>query len=248
MSDDPALFPQILTGDAVRAYEAHSLQCSGKAGDALGRLLRDERFSGLPALQDTVWDLALDFVAPLEPYVRDALRAAGTGLPWAGRGDIELYWKLMYAAHIDRMTDEQDDRYQGQPLRRPVKEIVSVTAKLLNVLRAAQEGGSKYWEALSAQGSGPVGHALYIGIVERAGRQIRLRSGLLRVPKPLGIDSRVRVDDVMAQVCGYALGGDYVIVSRETEPLESAGLDWKLDVRIGRWTASAPPWRVEALL
>lgn len=248
MSKNPALFPEILTGDAARAYEAHGLRCAGEAGDALGRLLRDEHFGGLPSLQDLVWELALDFVTPLEPHVRDGLSAAGTGLPWASRLDIELYWKLMYAAHIDRVTDGQDDKFDGQPLRRPVKETVTVAARMLNALRAIQERSKDYWAVLTAKSSGQVGHALYLGIIERAGYQIRLRSGLRRTPKPVEINSRVRVGDVMAEVSGYGLSGDYVVVSRETEPSQSAGLEWKLDVRSGRWMASAPPRRVEALL
>jgi len=248
MAKNPALSPQILTDDAARAYEAHGLRCAGAAGDALGRLLRDPHFGGLPSLQDLVWELALDFVAPLEPHVRDRLRDAGTGLPWASRLDVELYWKLMYAAHIDRMTDDQDDTFDGQPLRRPVKETVSVAAKMLNALRAIQERSEEYWAALSAKGSGPVGHALYLGVIERAGYQIRLRSGLRRIPKPVDISAHVRVGDVMAEVSGYGLGGDYVVVSRETEPSDPAGLEWKLDVLSGRWMASAPPWRVEPAL
>lgn len=248
MSKNPALSPQILTDDAARAYEAHGLRCAGAAGDALGRLLRDPHFGGLPSLQDLVWELALDFVAPLEPHVRDGLRDAGTGLPWASRLDIELYWKLMYAAHIDRMTDDRDDTFEGQPLRRPVKETVSIAAKLLNALRAIQERSEEYRATLMAKSSGPVGHALYLGIVERAGYQIRLRSGLRRAPKPVDISAPVRVGDVMAEVSGYGLGGDYVVVSRETEPSGSAGLEWKLDLRSGRWTASVPPWLVQAAL
>ena len=248
MSKNPALSPQILTGEAARAYEAHGMRCAGAAGDALGRLLRDPHFGGLSALQDLVWELALDFVAPLEPHVRDGLRDAGTGLPWASRLDVELYWKLMYAAHIDRMTDEQDDRYEGQPLRRPVKETVSVAAKMLNALRAMQERGGDYWATLTAKSSGPIGHALYLGIIERAGYQIRLRSGLRRIPKPVDISALVRVGDVMAEVSGYGLGGDYVVVSRETEPSGSAGHEWKLDVRSGRWMANLPPWLVQPAL
>jgi len=154
----------------------------------------------------------------------------------------------MYAAHIDRMTDDQDDTFDGQPLRRPVKETVSVAAKMLNALRAIQERSEEYWAALSAKGSGPVGHALYLGVIERAGYQIRLRSGLRRIPKPVDISAHVRVGDVMAEVSGYGLGGDYVVVSRETEPSDPAGLEWKLDVLSGRWMASAPPWRVEPAL
>src|SRR5688572_4842631 len=165
MTENIAPSQQILTGAAARAYEAHALKRAGAAGTALVRVLSDRHFNGLISIQDAVWDLTLDFTAPLEPYVRDELRAAGTGLPWGSRLDVEFYWKFMYAAHVDSLTDDHADEFQGQALRRPIKETVAVVANLLTALRAVHgENVEACWRSITARGSGPIGYALYQGV------------------------------------------------------------------------------------
>ncbi|HJV32577.1 MAG TPA: hypothetical protein VJ694_00975 [Patescibacteria group bacterium] len=234
-SDDPA----------EQAFCAFTERRALKLGSRLVTLISTGRCARLTDLQDFVWEQALDFVAPLEPSDRDELTRAKTGLPWAGRLDVELYWRLMYAAHVEKLIDANALGSDVPSMRRPLKQVVSSTALLVGQLVKADGGhDADFLSALSAPGTTAIGRALYQGVIERAGDEIRLRTRAPRAPKLLEPAVRVLAESVPAVVEGYDFDGR-LIVSRETPPAASGSLVWNLDAKSGRWNAVAWPWQVE---
>lgn len=235
-SDDPA----------EQAYATHAEYRARKLGAALRNHVGGGRVANLASLQDFVWEQALDFVAPLEPVVRDELRRAKTGLPWMDRLDVGLYWRLMYAAHVEGQVDAGDGDGR-RAWNRPLKHVVAAAAMLTGQL-AMQDIVAKpdFLTALFAPGATRIGSLLYQGIVDRAADQIRVRRQMARAPEPLAPHARVRVSGAMAEVAGFDVDGS-VVVSRETEPADRGSLDWRLDPRHGRWRAVAWPGDLEAL-
>lgn len=234
-SDDPA----------EQAFCAFTERRSLKLGAALVTLFRTERCGRLTDLQDFVWEQALDFVAPLEPSDRDELTRANTGLPWAGRLDIGLYWRLMYAAHVEKLIDANALGSDVPSMRRPLKQVVSATALLVGQL--VKTGGGHdpdFLAALTAPGTTAIGRVLYQGVIDRAGGEIRVRTRVPRAPKPLEPAVRVLAESAPAVVEGYDFEGR-LIVSRETPPAASGGLAWNLDTKSGRWNAVVWPWQIE---
>ncbi len=232
---------------AEQAYCAFLEKRTLRLGAGLVRLISDDRRLRLDALQDFVWEQALDFVSPLEPSDKDELRRAGTGLPWGGRLDIELYWRLMYAAYVERLLDANAPGFHARGVRRPLKEVVSATILLLGQL-AAPEGRKEldFLTALIAPATLDVGRALHQGVIDRAGREIRLRTQARHAPKPLEPAARVRSGGVAAIVEGYDFEGR-VVISRETDPVDAALL-WELNAATGRWQAAAWPWQIEPVI
>jgi hypothetical protein len=236
-SDDPA----------EQAFVTHVERRTLRLGTALIGHLSAQRIIDLASLQDFVWEQALEFVAPMEPEVRDELRRAGTDLPWAHRLDPELYWLLMYVAHVERILDTQVAVFDERTVRRPLKQVISATTILLGQLMKP-EGGSDpdFLTALRKPGATSIGRSLYQGVIDRASREIRLRSGRQRAPKPLELSARVRAGNALAIVEGYGFDGS-VTLSRETDPDDRGGLVWTLDVKSGRWQAKAWPWLLEPI-
>lgn len=234
-SDDPA-------EQAFCAYQERRVL---RLGAALIGLLNGGRIGSLDALQDFAWEQALDLVAPMEPDLRDTLIRGVPGLPWEDRHDPRLYWRLMYAAHMELLADARAPASDLRAWRRPLQPVVSSIGVLLGQL-GKKPGGSDpgFLSAMFLPGATPIGNAMYRGIILRAGDQIRIRC---QVPRPVPLEpfARVRVCGTLAVVTGYGFDGT-VTLSRETPPAVSGPLEWKLDPSSGRWTASAWPDRIEA--
>ncbi len=231
-SDDPA-------EQAFCAYQERRIL---RLGSALVGLLTGGRIRRLDDLQDFVWEQALDFVAPMEPDVRDVLIRDVPDLPWEGRNGPRLYWRLMYAAHVELLADKARTSGDARSWRKPILPVVATTSALVGKLTRG-EPADGFLSAIFRPGATPLGNALYAGIIDRAGDQIRIRTQLPRKPVPLAPFTIVRCGDVAAEVTGYGFDGR-VAVSRESEPGDRAGLDWSLDVATGRWTALAHPERL----
>jgi len=232
---------------AEQAFATYVERRTVRLGAALIGHLSAQRIIDVDALQDFVWEQALDFVAPMEPDIRDDLQRAGADLPWTHRHDPALYWRLMYAAQGEKFHDTEVVVFDAPATTRPLKQVVCAAAILIGQL-VKPEGGSDpgFLAALRRPGSTTVGRTLYQGIIDRAGRELRLRAGLQRAPKPLELASRARMSGVLATIENYGFDGS-VTVSRETEPSERGDRDWSLDVRSGRWTAVAWPWQLESV-
>lgn len=229
---------------AEQAYCAYLERRVMKLGTALVGLLSGGRIRTLEDLQDFAWEQALDFVAPMEPEARDALIRDVPGLPWEDRNDPRLYWRLMYAAHMEMLADAHAPTADLRAWRRPLQPIISTVGVLLGQFRK-EPGGSDpgFLPAMFLPGATPLGKALYRGVIAHAGDQIRIRCQIRR-PVPLEPFARVRIGGTLAEVTGYGFAGT-VTLSRETPPSVSGGLDWKLDPSNGRWTADAWPDRVD---
>lgn len=233
-SDDPAM----------QEFCAHTERWILKNGISLHAQMADGKIASLAALQDFVWDALLDFMVPVEASARERLKGAGTGLPWESRLDVALYWRLMYAAHTEALADRHAPTVTTDALKRPLRHAISAMTLLVGQLTKPRGGSDPHFlQALRMPGATPIGHALYHGAVERAGYQIGLRSGLRPAAKPIELGACVRVGNVLAEICGYGFDGS-VALSRETEPAERAALDWRLDVKDGRWRAVAWPWQI----
>lgn len=246
MLENPAPSHRKYSADpAEQAFAEHVERQTMRIGASLIGLFAGGRAVNLSSLQDLVWEQSLDFVVPLEPEIRDRLRAAQTGLPWSGRGEIELYWRLLYAGYVEFILDTRVDAFDERTVRRPIKHVVSAATILIGQM-TKREGGSDpdFLAALLKPGATPIGKALYHGIVAHAGDQLRIRNGLRRAPKPLELSSRVLAGDVACLVEGYGFDGT-VTVSRETSPTDPGSLAWKLDAKSGRWRADAWPWQLE---
>lgn len=233
-SDDPAM----------QELCAHTERWIIKIGLSLHAQMADGKIASLAALQDFAWDALQDFVVPVEASARDRLKRSGTGLPWESRLDIGLYWRLMYAAHVEAMADRHALARETDALKRPIRHALSAMTLLVGQLAKPRGGTDPHFlQAMRAPGATPIGHALYHGIVERAGYQIGLRGGLRPAAKPIELGTRVRAGNVLAELTGYGFDGS-VTLSRETEPAERAGLAWMLCVADGRWQAVAWPWQI----
>ncbi|HTK60192.1 MAG TPA: hypothetical protein VL283_03235, partial [Candidatus Baltobacteraceae bacterium] len=151
-----------------------------------------------------------------------------------------------YAAHMEMFMDAGVDTFDGRTAtQRPLKQIASATTILLGQFMKP-EGGSDpdFLTALLKPGATRIGRLLHQGIVDRASRDIRLRSGLQRAPRPMEFSSRARADGVFVTIENYGFDGS-VTVSRETEPAERGDRAWRINVRSGRWTAVVWPWQLE---
>lgn len=166
---------------------------------------------------DTVWEPGvLDLVAPPDVHVRDALKKAETGLPWGGRNELELYWRIMYAAYAEHLTLTDSGVILGDGIR-PIQDVataypVTVRPEILQ------------------------------DVILYAGHQLKLRGGMRERPRPLPRFSTIVVAGAAADIDGYGFDG-LVYASRETRPPESAGVEWKLDMRYGRWRVGVMPWQ-----
>ena len=166
---------------------------------------------------DTVWEPGvLDLVAPPDVHVRDALKKAETGLPWGSRIDLELYWRIMYAAYAEHQA-------LGQGLDKPDGDI-----------RPIRDVAHAYPATVRAE--------ILQDVVQYAGHQLKLRAGLRQRPQPLMPFSTVAVAGAAAHIDGYGYDG-LVYASRETKPESDGGIEWKLDTRYGRWRAGVMPWQ-----
>lgn len=182
------------------------------------RWLRDfRRVLSRRAHDPNIWEEGvLDLVSPADLRIRHELGKTETGLPWGGRGDIGLYWRIMYAAYAEYLALADPGVASGEGPR-----------PIMDVVRHCPEVGRD--DVLK-------------DIIAAAGHQIRLRSGLSWRPEPLGRFMEVMVGRNAALIVGYAFNGK-VLVSRETAPSDAGDLEWKLGMRDGRWCAAVMPWQ-----
>lgn len=188
--------------------------------DHHGRWLKEfQRTLSRRAQDPTIWeDGVLDLVSPADLQVRSDLGKTGTELPWGGRGDLELYWRVMYAAFAEFLALTDPGHGSGEGIR-PIRDVV------LN----CHEAGRK--EVLQ-------------DIIAGAGHQLRLRSGQRMRLEPIVRFSEVAVERNPALIVGYAFNGK-LLVSRETAPDVKNGIDWQQDTRTGRWCAMVMPWQAQ---
>lgn len=226
-SDDPAM----------QAYCIHLETWTQRFGLALTMAAAQDS-TGRHAWLDLVWDKGvLDLVSPIAHETRAALAKAGTGLPWGGRLDLELYWRVMYSAYAELLAVTDPGVISGGEGIRPMKQVVSVALSLAG-LSAGREGSVLQIFTPDADGA----KTMLDSVIAQASHQIGLRDGTRRGPKPLPRFSRVDYKGAKANVVGYGFNGGELQLSRETKPDDGAG--WTLDVRHGFWTAKAMPWEV----
>ncbi len=178
---------------------------------------------------EAFWNGLLDYVTPLEPSTRDELRREKIGLPWDGRLEISLYWRIMYAALAEarRTADALD-----VPAWRN-----AASARLLAEAPFRAAGRFFFQDELSS--------GVYEDVVRRAQKEIRLRSGGLVSPEPLELGSIVRTFTKGAILEAYGFDGR-LLLDRETEPAGSP-LEWTClagrrgPLKAGRWQAWAEP-------
>jgi hypothetical protein len=186
--------------------------------DHRGRWLsKFQRTLALRAHDPSIWeDGLLDLVSPADMQVRDDLKKTVESLPWGGRGEIELYWRVMYAAYAEFLALTDPGVLKGEGIR-PV----------VDVIRMCPEASRQ--EVLQ-------------DIIAFAGNQMRLRSGLRQRPEPLVRFTEVTVEHCAALIVGYGFDGK-VMIDRETAPALAKNVEWKQDVRSGRWGATVMPWQ-----
>lgn len=167
---------------------------------------------------DIAWEPGvLDLVAPLDVHVRDALKKAGCGLPWGGRGDLELYWRIMYAAYAEHHALLTQGGSGPSEEIRPIRDVALA-----------------YPSAVRAE--------ILQDVVVYAGHQLKLRGGLRQRPQPLTPFSTIAVSGAAAHIDGYGFDGT-VFASRETKPDGDGAIEWRLDTRDGRWRVGVMPWQ-----
>lgn len=166
-----------------------------------------------------IWeDGVLDLVSPADVHVRQELSKTGTDLPWGSRGDLEPYWRIMYAAYAEFLAITDPRGVFGSGIR-PVRDVI----------RHCAEPSRK--DALQE-------------VIVFAGDQLRLRKGLPQRPAPIVRFTEVRVRSDAALVSNYDFVGK-VLVSRETLPAAPADIEWAQDPSSGRWSAIVMPWQIE---
>jgi hypothetical protein len=193
-----------------------------------------------PYWRDDVWEYGvLELVSPLEPARRWQAKGLRVGLPWGGRLDLELYWRILYAAFAETLRSEA----RLKPLEEDPSAMVrtAVTGSLVALERSKERLPAPEDQRVLAYVDQTLGQAFYRDIISRAAHDIRLRSGLAAPPRPVPPASRVMIGRVPALVAGYT-GGGLVRISRETAPDDPDGIDWRLDPASGRYEARVMPW------
>ena len=190
--------------------------------------------------RDDLWEHGvLELVSPLEPHRRDEARKLGLGLPWGGRLDVELYWRILYAAHAETFRDAELKPLPGA--RAPIRTAVLATLDALEKPgpHANPEEAERFLRYLDQS----VGRALYEGLRTRAADEVRIRMGRQTPPKPHGIGAVLRVRHATAMLASID-GEGGLTFERETKPPDAEMAGWSLDVKRGRWTIRVMPWEL----
>jgi len=192
--------------------------------------------------RDDVWEKGvLDLVSPLEASHRQEARSLGVGIPWGGRLDSELYWRIMYAAYAETLRVEA----WLKPIENDPSAMVrtAVTGTLVALERRPSRVPPPEDARVLAYVDQTLGQTFYKDIMARAKHDIRLRSGNMITPVPIPPGARVTVEGMKALVSGFT-GAGLIRLERETQPLESNGIEWTLHPGNGRYMARVMPWRV----